>query len=171
MRFCSFCFEQFFLYRSVANLMMLTIDVCLMLNCFLIEKFYLHYALCDFDSILWHCTKLFMRQRVDFEKKFWCHFWTPPLKNPAYATDGFEHQKTWLFVKGSFLISHLKFYLYCRRKDEAQRHVELNKINPGEPASKRRRSYEIKDQRLRNAASCWSSRPSLEYLLTNARVI
>ena len=27
----SICFEQFFLHRSVANLMMLTIDVCLML--------------------------------------------------------------------------------------------------------------------------------------------
>ena len=46
------CFEQFFLDRSVANLMMLTVDVCLMLNCCLFEKFYLHYALCDFDSIL-----------------------------------------------------------------------------------------------------------------------
>ena len=52
-------------------------------------------------------------------------------------------------------MSHLKFYLYCGRKDEAQRHVELIKINHGEPASERRRSYEIKDQRLRNAASCW----------------
>ena len=40
MGFSSFCFEQFFLDRSVANLMMLTIDVCLMLNCFLVEKFY-----------------------------------------------------------------------------------------------------------------------------------
>ena len=57
MSFCSFCFEQFFLDRSVANLIMLIIDVCLMLSCFLFEKFYLHYALCDFDSILWHCTK------------------------------------------------------------------------------------------------------------------
>ena len=35
MGFLSFCFEQFFLDRSVANLMMLTIDVCLVLNCFL----------------------------------------------------------------------------------------------------------------------------------------
>ena len=40
MGFHSFCFEQFFLHRSVANLMMLTIiDVCLMLNCFLFESF------------------------------------------------------------------------------------------------------------------------------------
>ena len=30
----SFCFEQFFLDRSVANLMMLTIDLCLMLIVF-----------------------------------------------------------------------------------------------------------------------------------------
>ena len=50
--FCSFCFEQFFLDRSVVNLMMLIISVCLMLNCFLFEEFYLHYALSDFDSIL-----------------------------------------------------------------------------------------------------------------------
>ena len=50
--FRSFCLEQFFLDRSVANFMMLIIDVCLMLNWFLFEKFYLHYALCDFDSIL-----------------------------------------------------------------------------------------------------------------------
>ena len=47
----SFCFEQFFLARSVVNLMMLTIDVCLMPNCFLYEKSYLHYARCAFDSI------------------------------------------------------------------------------------------------------------------------
>ena len=64
MGFRSFCFVQFFLDRSVANLMMLTIDVCLMLNCFLFEKFYLHYLLCYFDSILWHCTKLFVRQSI-----------------------------------------------------------------------------------------------------------
>ena len=31
-RFRSFCFEQFFLGRSVANLMMLIIDLCLMLK-------------------------------------------------------------------------------------------------------------------------------------------
>ena len=31
MGFCSFCFEQFFLHRSVANLMMLTLDICLLL--------------------------------------------------------------------------------------------------------------------------------------------
>ena len=40
MGFLAFCFEQFFLDRSVANLIMLTIDVCLMLNCFLVEKFF-----------------------------------------------------------------------------------------------------------------------------------
>ena len=33
MDFCSFCFEQFFLHRSVANLMMLTIDICLIVCC------------------------------------------------------------------------------------------------------------------------------------------
>ena len=66
----SFCFEQFFLHRSVASLLMLTVDVCLMLNCFLVEKFYLHYAVCDFDSILLRCTKLFIRQSIVREKIF-----------------------------------------------------------------------------------------------------
>ena len=51
MHFCSFCFEQFFLDRSVANLMMLIIDVCLLLNCFVFEKFYLLLAKCDFGFI------------------------------------------------------------------------------------------------------------------------
>ena len=88
MGFRSYCFEQFFLHSSVANLMMLTIiDVCLMLNCFLFEKFYLHYALCDFDSILLHCTKLFIRQSIDREQIFDVTFENPsPLKNSAYAT-------------------------------------------------------------------------------------
>ena len=81
----SFCFKQFF-HRSVANLMMLTVDVCLVLNCFLVEKFYLHYAVCDFDSILLHCTELFIRQSIDRKKIFDVTFETPPFKNPAYAT-------------------------------------------------------------------------------------
>ena len=84
----SFYFEQFFLHRTVANLMMLTVDVSLMLNRFLVEKFYLHYAVCDFDSILLHCTKLFIRQSIDREKIFDVTFENPPaLKNPAYATE------------------------------------------------------------------------------------
>ena len=78
MRFRSFCFEQFFLDRSVANLMMLTIEVCLVLNCFLFEKFYLHYALYDFDSILLHCSKLFICQSIDGEQIFDVFFQTPP---------------------------------------------------------------------------------------------
>ena len=45
---------------------------------------------CDFDSILWHCTKLFMRQRIDCEQIFDVTFENPPLKNPAYAT-GLRH--------------------------------------------------------------------------------
>ena len=57
--------------------MMSTIDVYLMLNCFLYEKFYLHYALCDFDSILLHCTKLFIRQSIDRKQIFDVTFWTP----------------------------------------------------------------------------------------------
>ena len=52
MLFCCFFFKQFFLDRLVANLMMLPIDICLMLNWFLFEKFYLDYTLCDSDSML-----------------------------------------------------------------------------------------------------------------------
>ena len=76
----SFCFEQFFLHRAVANLMMLTVNVSLMLKCFLVEKFYLHYAVCDFDSILLHCTKLFIRLSIDREKNFDVTFEPPPIE-------------------------------------------------------------------------------------------
>ena len=49
-----------------------------MLNCFLFEKFYFHYALCDFDSILLHCTKLlFIRQSIDREQIFDVTFENP----------------------------------------------------------------------------------------------
>ena len=37
-RFWSFCFEHFFLGRSDANPMMLTMDVCLMLKCFCLKS-------------------------------------------------------------------------------------------------------------------------------------
>ena len=70
--------------------MLTTIDVCLMFNCFLFEKFYLHYAQCDFDSIMLHCTKLFIRQSINREQIFDVTFEPPPLKNPAYAT--VQHQ-------------------------------------------------------------------------------
>ena len=50
------------------------------------EKFCLHYALCDFDSILLHYAKLFIRQSIDREQIFDVTFENPPLKNPAYAT-------------------------------------------------------------------------------------
>ena len=79
MGFRSFCFQQFFLHRSVANLMMLTIHACLMLNCFLFENFYLHYALCDFDSILLHYAKLFIRQSIDRDQIFDVTFDPPPI--------------------------------------------------------------------------------------------
>ena len=49
-----------------------------MLNCFLFEKFYLHYALCDFDSILLHYAKLFIRQSIDHEQIFDVTFENPP---------------------------------------------------------------------------------------------
>ena len=51
-----------------------------MLNCFLVEKFYLHYAVCDFDSILLYCTKLFIRQSIDREKIFDVTFENPPIE-------------------------------------------------------------------------------------------
>ena len=83
--FAAFVLNNFFFIVQVANLMMLTIiDVCLMLNCFLFEKFYLHYAQCDFDFILLHCTKLFIRISIDREQIFDVTFEPPPpLKNPA----------------------------------------------------------------------------------------
>ena len=57
---------------------MLTIDVCLMLDSFLVQKFYLQYALCDFDSILLHYAKLFIRQSIDREQIFDVIFEPPP---------------------------------------------------------------------------------------------
>ena len=51
-----------------------------MLNCFLVEKIYLHYAVCDFDSILLHCTKLFIRQSIDREQIFDVTFEPPPIE-------------------------------------------------------------------------------------------
>ena len=91
MSFRSYCFEQFFLHSSVANLMILTIkDACLMLNCFLFEKFYLHYALCNFDSILLHCTELFIRKSINREQIFDVTFDPPPhwkiLRTPLSAS-------------------------------------------------------------------------------------
>ena len=65
--------------------MMLPIDVHLMLNCFLFKKFYLHYALCDFDSILWHCIKLFIRQSIDREQIFDVFFELPPIKKSCVS--------------------------------------------------------------------------------------
>ena len=86
-RVYSFCFEQFFLDRSVANLMILFIDVCLMLNCFLFEKFYLHYALRDFDSIC-DIALSYLFAKVKIANKFLMSLLKPPppLKNLAYAT-------------------------------------------------------------------------------------
>ena len=59
---------------------MLTRDVWLVFNCFLFEKFYLHYALCYFDSILLHCTKLFIRQSIHREQIFDVTFQPPPIE-------------------------------------------------------------------------------------------
>ena len=78
---------------------MSTIDVCRMLNCFFFEKFYLHYALCDFDSILWHCTKLLIRQSIDRGQILMSFLKSPlPLKNPACAPDCVPIRIMTLFV-------------------------------------------------------------------------
>ena len=50
-----------------------------MLNCYLFEMFYLHYALCDFDSMLLHYAKLFIRQSIDREQIFDVTF-EPPIE-------------------------------------------------------------------------------------------
>ena len=48
--FVAFVLSNFFL---IVQLQPYDVNyVCLKLKCFLFEKFYLHYALCDFDSIL-----------------------------------------------------------------------------------------------------------------------
>ena len=49
-----------------------------MLNCLLFEKFDLHYALCQLDSILLHYAKLFIRQSINREQIFDVTFETPP---------------------------------------------------------------------------------------------
>ena len=77
MSFRSFCFEKFFLHRLVAKLI-LTVDVCLIV--FLFEKLYLHYTLGDFDSILLHYAKLFIRHSIDREQIFDVTFENPPIE-------------------------------------------------------------------------------------------
>ena len=52
------------------------------------EKFYLHYAQYNFDSILLHCTKLFIRQSIDREQIFDVTFQTPP---PPIETSCVRH--------------------------------------------------------------------------------
>ena len=73
--FVAFVWNNFFLIVQLQTL--LIIDVCLMLNCFFFEKFFL-YALCDFDSILLHYAKLFIRQSIDSEQIFDVTFDPPP---------------------------------------------------------------------------------------------
>ena len=84
----AFVLNNFFFIVQLQTLY--DVNCSCMLNCFLVEKFYLHYAVCDFDSILLHCTKLFICQSTDREQIFDVTFETPPLKNPAYAT-GYTH--------------------------------------------------------------------------------
>ena len=68
--------------------MMLTIDVWLMLNCFLFKKFYLHYALCHFIPSCYIALS-YLFTKVYIANKFLMSLFKPPppLKNPAYATD------------------------------------------------------------------------------------
>ena len=86
MRVRSFCFEQFFLARSVVNLMMLTKDVCLIVFC-------LKSLIC-----ITHCVTLipscyialsYLFAKIMIANKFLMTLLNPPpppLKNPAYAT-------------------------------------------------------------------------------------
>ena len=76
--FCSFCFEQFF--SSSFSCKPYDVNYRCMLNWFLFEKFYLHYALCGFDSILLHYAKLFIRQSIDREQIFDVTFENPPIE-------------------------------------------------------------------------------------------
>ena len=49
-----------------------------MLDCFFFEKFCLHNALGDFESISWDCTKLSICQSIDCEQIFDVTFEPPP---------------------------------------------------------------------------------------------
>ena len=84
MGFLSFYFEQFFFDRSVANLMMLTIHVCLIVFCLKSFICIAHgVALIPFCYI----ALLFIHQSIDREQIFDVTFQTPSLKNLAYATE------------------------------------------------------------------------------------
>ena len=86
--------------------MMLTItDECLMLNCFLFEKFYLHYALCDFDFILLHSTKLFILQSIDREQIFDVTFEPPP---PPIEKSCVRHCMKIILAQNMHVIRQLK---------------------------------------------------------------
>ena len=69
-------------------MMLAIIDVCSMPNCFLFDKFYLHYALCDFDSILLLYIALsYLFAKAQIANKFLTSLLkTLSLKNSAYAT-------------------------------------------------------------------------------------
>ena len=81
-------------------------------NSFLFEKFYLHYALCDFDSIFLHYAKLFIRQSIDREKIFDVTFQNPPpLKNPAYATENVNFgASVWFLIDFPFFFNQIGHY-------------------------------------------------------------
>ena len=83
---------------------MFTIDVCLVLNCFLFEKFYLHYALCDFDSIVLHCTELFIRQSVDREQIFDVTFQTPPIEK--------SYVRHWKFLSTTYRYNFFQLFWF-----------------------------------------------------------
>ena len=101
----AFVLSNFF---ALSNLMMLTIAVCLMLNCFMFEKFCIHYALCDFDSILWHCTNLFIRQSIDRKQIFDDTFRNLPIEKSCVRPDYYYYTFTFIGsvagrAKASFL--------------------------------------------------------------------
>ena len=81
--------------------MMLIIDVCLTLNCCLFEKFYLHYALCDFDSILLHYAKLFITS-IDRQQIFDVTFENPPIEKSCVRHCSHYHLHCRHTVKQTF---------------------------------------------------------------------
>ena len=92
-RFRSFYFEQFFLGCSVANLMMLTTTyVRLLLNCFLLKKFCLHYALRDFDFILWHGV-IYSPKYQSRKKFFESLLKTPPIEKSCVRRWTLQRQR------------------------------------------------------------------------------
>ena len=84
MRFCSFFSVQFFFDRSVADLTMLTIGVCLIVFCLKSFVYIMHCV-----TLIPYCD-IALSYLFAKANKFLMSLLTPPppLKNLAYAIDG-----------------------------------------------------------------------------------